>query len=90
MTKAEAIKRLETIIENSSTHDYCEFDIVAKDWQNYGKNRTYLSIVERSKDSKVSKHYKSKDYGYYDNVSGQYVAGKNDLTNNYTFGGMSF
>ena len=90
MTKAEAVKRLETIIENSNTYDYCEFDIVAKDWQNYGKDRTYLSIVERSKNYSISKHYKSRDYGYYDNTAGQYVAGKNDLTKDYTFGGMNF
>lgn len=90
MTKQECIDRLNTIVENSSTYDYCEFVVKANDWQNYGKDRTYFSIVEKSTDS-ASTHYKEKKYGFIDNKNGKYFPDKYaDLTENYTFGNMKF
>ena len=86
MTKDDAIKRLQTIVDNSKNPMY-DYEIKAKGWENYGKSRTYLSIVETSKNSK---HYKEKKYGYIDNKSGEYIADKNDLNDNFTFGGMRF
>lgn len=93
MTKTELINRANTIAENSTTYDYCELKVVTKDWTTTdgSKNRTYFSIVERSKDSSVSKHYKEKKYGYIDNISGDYVPEKyGDLTANYSFNGSKF
>lgn len=91
MTKEFALERLNTIVANSTTYDYCEFEILASDWEKYGKSRTYFKIVEKSKNSKVSKHYKVKDYGYLDNLSGEYFPQKyGDLSKDYTFSGSSF
>ena len=91
MTKQECMNRLEIIKEQSGVCAGCELVIVAKDWANGGKNRTYFAIIERSTDSKASKHYKKKEYGYLDNVTGEYVPAKyGDLTRDHTFGGNTF
>ena len=87
MLKEEAIKRLETIIENTANDGTYDYRIVANDWENYGKSRTYLKIVETRRNSK---HHVEKQYGYIDNNTGEYVAGKNDLNRNFTFGGSKF
>lgn len=91
MTKTECEARLNVIVENSITYDYCEFVIKCNDWKNYGKDRTYFSIVEKSTNPKASKHYREKNFGYIDNLTGEYFPAKyGDLTKNYTFGGSSF
>lgn len=87
MTREDAIKRLETIIEKSqaSGHNY---EVKVNDWENYGKSRTYFSIIE-TRDN--SKHYATKKYGYINNDNGEYVAEKyGDLTRNRDFGGNNF
>lgn len=86
--KEQCIERLETIVANSCTYDYCVFEIRVSDWQKHGKDRTYLSIIEKA--VRTSKHYKVREYGYVDNVTGTYVPGKEDLRKNYTFSGASF
>ena len=91
MTKKFCLERLEAIKNNSTTYDYCELKIVESDWANYGKSRTYFKIVEKSTDSKISKHYKEKKYGYLDNQTGEYFPEKyGNLEQNFTFSGMSF
>lgn len=91
MTKQELINRLQTIVDNSTTYDYCEFEIKTSDWEKYGKSRTYFKIVEKSTNLAISKHYKEKSYGYYDNIANEYVPDKyGDANNNYTFGGSKF
>lgn len=86
--REQMIARLETIAAASTTTDIYTLEVVAKDWEKYGKSRTYLSIVETCS---VSKHYKVKDYGYVDNATGTYYPKKyGDARENYTFGGMSF
>lgn len=87
MTKEEAIKRLQVIVDNSNHAPHYEYEIYATDWAKYGKSRTYFKIVE-TKDN--SKHSKERDYGYLNNLSGEYVAGKHDLNENYTFSGSRF
>lgn len=84
------IARLNKIMANSCTYDYCELWVSVKDWANYGKDRTYFKIVEESTDKKRSKHYKAEDYGYYDNVADVYVPGRADLNENFTFSGARF
>lgn len=90
MTKNECINRLEVIFNASvqgSQDSIYKLTVKANDWKKYGKDRTYFSIVETST---ASKHYVTKDYGYYDNINNEYVPGKNDLRENYTFGDMNF
>lgn len=83
MTKAELMEKVNAIAAEANSHDNgYHYEVVAKDWENYGKNRTYISIVE-TRDN--SKHYNKKEYGYYDNVACEYVEGKGNL--NYTFSG---
>lgn len=83
MTKIEVITRLNAIADEANSHDNgYHYEVVARDWANYGKNRTYFSIVE-TRDN--SKHYVKKDYGFYDNNADEYVAGKANIE--YDFGG---
>lgn len=89
--RQQIINRLNEIVANSTICAGYEMEIKANDWQKYGKDRTYFSIVERSNNAKVSKHYKEKKYGYIDNITGEYFPVKyGDARENYTFGGMTF
>ena len=46
-----------------------------RDWENYGKSRTYLKIdAYREQDGK---YHHSRDYGYYDNVNKKYNPPRN-------------
>ena len=85
MTKQEIIERLNKVCEASQN---ARFAIEARvsDWENYGKSRTYLKLVETSD---TTKHYKTVDFGYFDNKNGVYVAGQRDLEAEtiYDFGG---
>lgn len=90
MTKNELIKRAELIIANSTCEDYMELELKTRDWTNYGKDRTYFSIVKKSTDYKKSKYYAEKKYGYINNQTGEYVPDKHDLRKNYNFGGNAF
>lgn len=71
MTKFEAVERLEVIVKASENAIY-NYKIKENIWENYGKSRTYLSIVEIRKDG-ASKHYKEKKYGFIDNKTGDYI-----------------
>lgn len=85
MTRQDAEKRLNRIIEEStSAYDY---EIVIKEWSNYGKNRLYLSIIETSKNSK---HYAKYDFGFIDLDTDEYHAGKKDITRNFNLAGAKF
>ena len=85
MTREEAIKRLETIIENSTTaYDY---SISTNEWKNYGKERLYLAVYETRENSKHNVKY---DFGYIDLLTAEYVAGKKDLTQNFDLSGARF
>lgn len=89
MTKFEAVERLKVIVKASENPVY-DYEIKSNVWENYGKSRTYLSIVETRKDG-ASKHYKEKKYGFIDNKTEEYKPEKyGDLTQNYTFSGMNF
>lgn len=85
MTKQEIIEMLNKVCEASQNE---RFTIEARvcDWENYGKSRSYLKLVETSD---VTKHYKALDFGYFDNKKGVYVAGQRDLEAEtvYDFGG---
>ena len=86
-TKEYFISRAETIAAVSEGGDYT-YSVKVNDWNNYGKSRTYISIVETRTNSK---HYATKKYGYFDNMTNEYVAEKyGDLNDNYTFRGGKF
>ena len=85
MTREEATKRLETIIENSTTaYDY---SISTNEWKKYGKERLYLAVYETRENSKHNVKY---DFGYIDLLTANYVAGKRDLTQNFDLSGARF
>lgn len=86
ITTDEAKKRLNLIVKHSE-NDMYDYEVRMNVWENYGKSRTYLKIVEIGKNSK---HYVERKYGYIDNQTGEYHPEKNDLTENYTFGGGIF
>lgn len=91
MTKENLIKRLQIIVNNSTTYNYCEFEIRQSDWEKYGRNRTYFKIIEKSTDTAKSKHYKEKSYGYYDNIANEYIPEKyGNAMNDFTFSGSKF
>ena len=81
--KEQLISKMEKIAEIAKC-DGWHYDVIAKDWNNYGKSRTYFSIVE-TRDH--STHYKKYDFGYYDNVAEKYVPGRSNLENNYDLSG---
>lgn len=88
--KDRVIARLNTIVANSTTYDYCDMYVVAKDWEKNGKSRTYVKIVEAAKPG-TTRHYKELDYGYIDNNTDEYVADRrNNAFDNYTFSGAKF
>lgn len=88
MTKEMIIKRLEKLVEASQIGDETyKTEIKVSEWNNYGKSRTYFSIVRTRENSR---HYEKLDCGYFDNQSEEYVAGKGrDLSEDsvYDFGG---
>ena len=71
MTREEATKRLETIIENSTTA--YNFSISTNEWKKCGKERLYLAVYETRENSKHNVKY---DFGYIDLLTANYVAGK--------------
>lgn len=74
MTKANLIDRLNAIAAEANAHNNgFHTEAVARDWENYGKSRTYFSLVE-TRDN--SKHCVKKDYGYIDNQTGKYFPHK--------------
>lgn len=88
--REQCIDRMNTIIANSATYNYCEMYAVAKDWIKGNKNRTYIKIVEAAKPG-TTKHYKEIEYGYIDNVTNEYVADRrNNVFDNFTFSGAKF
>ena len=85
MTKQEIIERLNKVCEASQNGRF-KVEARVSDWENYGRSRTYLKLVETSD---VTKHYKELDCGYFDNQKGVYVAGRRNLEAEkvYDFGG---
>lgn len=93
MTKEAAEKRLEVIVEHSLGGNY-QYHIKANDWEKIDSetgevtiSRTYLEIAETRA---YSKHFKVNKYGYIDNLTGEYVPGRHNLLDDYTFGGNRF
>lgn len=83
--KEEIIEKIDEILEN--TNKVYIRNIVCNDWEKYGKNRTYISVVETDD---RTKHYKKFDFGYIDNTTNEYVPGKWDANQRYNLAGAKF
>lgn len=81
--KEQLIVKMEKLAEIAKC-DGWHYDVVVKDWNNYGKSRSYLSIIE-TRDH--STHYVKYDFGYFDNSAHKYVPGKRNLETNYDLSG---
>lgn len=75
---------IESIISEAS--DCCDYAVKENVWEKYGKSRTYLKVVETRNHSK---HYAEYDFGYIDNNTNEYHAGKHDAFGRYTLGGYA-
>lgn len=81
--------RLNTIINATGDGDGTyKYTANIRNWENYGKSRTYFTVIETRT---VGKHYAKYDYGYFDNIAGVYVkTTKNDLDENLDVRGSRF
>lgn len=70
MSREDYIERLKVIAENEYDNTSYNFEVSVRDWENYGKSRTYLKINAYRKGD--DKFHHSVDYGYYDNKSNSY------------------
>lgn len=71
-SREDYINRAEFIAEVSGNAKY-NYDVSVSDWQNYGKDRTYIKLNQKYSDGTVKQ---SIDMGYYDNNKGEYVKGR--------------
>lgn len=95
MTKDELIDRMHVILDHSPKDEKYEYYVEANDWQNYGHDRTYFSIIGKGKYNPKRPTYRKRveyRYGYLDNTTGEYHPHNkyNDLTKNYTLSGNIF
>ena len=82
MKKQEAIEKMQQLVACAT--DCYEYEIQANDWEKYGKNRTYLAIIETSNNSK---HFVKYDFGYINNDADEYCPGKKDLEGGFDLSG---
>lgn len=72
-SKQDFIERAE-FIGNVSENAAYKYDVSTSDWQNYGKDRTYIKLNQyNASDGSLRQ---SMDMGYYDNAKDQYVEGR--------------
>ena len=81
----EAVNRLETIIANSASG--VKYNIHENLWERGEMSRTYYSITAQNQGSTTIRTY---DYGFVNNKTGEYRAGRHDLRKNYTLSGAKF
>jgi len=90
MKRVELIENLKKICDEANSHDSgYHYEMKANDWEKGNKSRTYFSIIETREGTR---HYNKKDYGYFDNISNEYVEGySNNLDSTlFTFSGAKF
>ena len=80
--KEKIMDELKDIVSDAA--DVYNYEITEKDWQNYGKDRTYYAVIETRSHSK---HFVKHDFGYVDNKTGEYVPGKKDAFGIYGLSG---
>lgn len=68
------IKKLKAVAAEKNSYDNgYHYEVSVSNWENYGKSRTYIAIIETRN---CSKHYVKSNYGYYDNIADEYVPHK--------------
>lgn len=76
---------------DGSTYGDERITITARQWERGDKSRTYLTVYTEKVKTRGGRSYwaddKAIEYGYIDNKTGKYVAGKRDLTDDFTLGG---
>ncbi len=85
MRREKLVERMNKVV---AADQLAENSIYAREariteWNNYGKSRTYFKLVETCN---TSKHYKEKDFGYFDNINNVYVPRKENLESNRIYG----
>lgn len=83
--KARLIQRMELLAAKAEGIGDFHYTVKVNDWENYGKSRTYFSIIRTRS---TSAHRSEIKFGYYDNQNDKYVPEKyGDLTENYDLSG---
>lgn len=83
IARANEIAAASKSIASSNT-----YKVTANDWAKGGNDRTYISIVETTEGTR---HYRKYDCGYVNNITGEYISGKNiNLNDNFTVDGRRF
>lgn len=76
-TKKELImERLEMMAKAAVQRYNYIYTVYVSEWEEYGKNRTYLAVFEKSD---VTKHNAKIECGYFDNNADEYVPGNVDI-----------
>lgn len=83
--KEWAVSIMEKLVDMAV--DCYDYRIVTNDWVKYGKDRTYLTVIETAKNSK---HHKEYNFGFIDNKTNTYVPGKKNLNERYTLSGAGY
>lgn len=82
--REQIIERLNKVLNYTNESLECtEYRPCVKEWNKYGKSRTYIGAYEYRMKSKGWFYYQKLDFGYIDNVKNVYVPGrrwKNDIT----------
>lgn len=86
ITREYLINRLEAKKAYAANRYNYIYFAYANDWQNYGKDRTYFVIYEKSN---TTKHNAKIDYGYFDNINKEYIPGRHDLTDEFDVAGRT-
>lgn len=83
-----AIQSIENIIKHSEAKaNVYNLKLTVNNWRNYGKNRTYLAVIETCNGTT---HYVKYDFGYIDNAKNTYVPGKWNYNRRYNLSGDKF
>lgn len=82
--KEKVVAELKELIANAP--NIYNYEIVESDWEKYGKSRTYFKVLETREHST---HRIYRDYGYIDNMTNEYHAGRNDVFGGYSLHGNS-
>lgn len=74
------LEKLEEKIAYCNERYNFNYNLVTNDWVKYGKDRTYFAVYEISH---ATKHNVKIDFGYFDNIKEEYVAGVNDIEDDF-------
>lgn len=66
--REKVVAEIESIVETAKCEGW-NYTININDWENYGKSRTYFSVIETRNNSK---HWAKYDFGFIDNLTDEY------------------